>query len=466
MEIKSNCTLQFPEQPPRMLPMPDAKIVFGPKANPAKAGIWGSHDPAIYHDPVSGNYYTYCTGAVARRSADLIHWETIGKVVENPPKESMDWVGSDGIWAPDIIKVGDEYRLYCSNSTWGVRQSCIFLAVADNAEGPFIPRGCVIKTTEEGPVNAIDANLITDVSTGEQYMLYGSFWGGCHMLKLDPETGLAAEAGIGKCVARRPQWADCAIEGPYIIYNPDNEYYYLFVSYASLKSDYNIRVGRSKCVTGPYYDHNGRDMTDLDDFHNEVGYMLSCGYRFDGSQGWMGPGHNSVLRDFDGRWYLVCHIRPYNFKVPQFSTMHIRQIFWTPDGWPVANPECYAGEIMQPMEKSWLVGHYERIKLTPTVPQGVLNSVPMDLLEDGRMESCSIRGHWEMVDDTTLMIHYGNVVETYRVVPAWDWERWQPTIAITGKDQYGVAVWGKQVDSKIPVMPTPYPPDYANRILL
>lgn len=159
MEIKSNCTLQFPDQPPRMLPMPDAKVVFGPKANPAKAGVWGSHDPAIYHDPVSGNYYTYCTGAVARRSTDMIHWETIGKVVENPPKESMDWVGSDGIWAPDIIKVGDEYRLYCSNSTWGVRQSCIFLAVSDNAEGPFIPRGCVIKTTEEGPVNAIDAEL-------------------------------------------------------------------------------------------------------------------------------------------------------------------------------------------------------------------------------------------------------------------------------------------------------------------
>ena len=42
--------------------------------------------------------------------------------------------GSEDIWAPDIVKVGKEYRLYCSNSSWGVRQSCIFLAVADRPE--------------------------------------------------------------------------------------------------------------------------------------------------------------------------------------------------------------------------------------------------------------------------------------------------------------------------------------------
>ena len=69
-----------------------------------------SHDPAIFHDPTSGNYYTYCTGAIARRSKDLIHWEYLGKVVEDVPKEAAEWTGSHDIWAPDIIKVGDEYR--------------------------------------------------------------------------------------------------------------------------------------------------------------------------------------------------------------------------------------------------------------------------------------------------------------------------------------------------------------------
>ena len=101
------------------------------------------HDPAIFYDEVSGNYYTYSTGAICQKSKDLVHWQEIGKVVERPPQESVEWTGSEDIWAPDIVKVGKEYRLYCSNSSWGVRQSCIFLAVADCPEGPFEPKGCL-----------------------------------------------------------------------------------------------------------------------------------------------------------------------------------------------------------------------------------------------------------------------------------------------------------------------------------
>ena len=77
------------------------------------------HDPAIFYDEVSGNYYTYSTGAICQKSKDLVHWQEIGKVVERPPQESVEWTGSEDIWAPDIVKVGKEYRLYCSNSSWG-----------------------------------------------------------------------------------------------------------------------------------------------------------------------------------------------------------------------------------------------------------------------------------------------------------------------------------------------------------
>ncbi|MBB3113970.1 arabinan endo-1,5-alpha-L-arabinosidase [Paenibacillus phyllosphaerae] len=438
--------ITYPSPPPAQI----AKPVFLPGEKPSepdKFSLWGSHDPALFRDPVSGLYYTYCTGATARRSADLITWENIGKVVEKPPQESLDWVGDEGIWAPDIIKVGDEYRLYCSNSTWGVRQSNIFLAVADGPEGPFIPRGVVLKTSHDSTVNAIDANLIADETTGEHYMAYGSFWGGMHILKLNPETGLAAEEGIGTCIARRPQWADGAIEGPYIRFNPDTGFYYLFVSYGSLKSDYNIRVGRSTSLTGPYYDPNGRDLTDPEDDRNEIGFMIACGYRFGDGQGYMGPGHNSVLRDADNEWYLACHIREHDFRTPQISTMHIYKMFWTPDGWPVLNPERYAGEKTQPIAKDSLSGDYERIKLAPSVPQGVLNSVPMTLAADGKFECCSIIGQWEAIDETRIVIRYGNVIETLQLTPAWDWQRGEPTLAMTGKDQFGVAVWAKKLNS-------------------
>ncbi len=121
-----------------------------------------------------------------------------------------------------------------------------FTAVSDKPEGPFEPKDCVLKTDESMPVNGIDANIIRDVKTGEMYMVYGSFWGGIHILKLNEQTGLAAEDGIGTCICCRPAWLSGAVEGPYIIYNEETEYYYLFVSYGSLKTDYQIRVGRSK----------------------------------------------------------------------------------------------------------------------------------------------------------------------------------------------------------------------------
>lgn len=437
----------FPKEPPVDDPKPE--LIRGKKHedyNLPESSLWFSHDPAIYKDPNTGYYYVYNTGAVARVSIDLLHWKTLGVVVPDVPKEAFDHVGTHAIWAPDIVKVGDEYRLYCSNSSWGVRQSCIFLAVSDKAEGPFEPKGIVLKTTNDMPVNAIDANIIEDVKTGEQYMVYGSFWGGCHILKLDKETGYAAEEGIGTCVARRPMWTDRAIEGPYIIYNPDTEYYYLFVSYGSLNSDYNIRVGRSKSVTGPYLDFNGRDMTDLADDTNEIGLMIACGYRYQDGQDYMAPGHNSVLRDDDGKWYVVCHIREHDMQKPQPATMHIYQMFWTEEGWPFLCPQRYAGESRQPIPDEMICGHYERIKLAHTIPQGVQNSVYVKLFEDGRAEICSLFGTWERKDDQTIILRQGNTVETLTFVTVWDYQRWEPALAFTGMDQKGICVWGKRID--------------------
>lgn len=437
----------FPDEPvkPASKPIPPKK---GSKPEPLpENSLWFTHDPAIYHDPVSDNYYIYGTGAMCLKSTDLINWTKVGKVIDAPPKESCDWVGGNDIWAPDIVKAGNTYRLYGSNSTWGVRQSCIFLAESDNAQGPFISKYPVIKTSEKLPVNAIDANIITCVHTGRQYMVYGSFWGGIHIIELDAETGLAKDSNsIGKCIARRPKWADCAIEGPYIIYNPDTDYYYLFVSFGSLKSDYNIRVARSKNVTGPYYDAFGRDMTDLNDTDNTLGYMISCGYQFDNTTAFMGPGHNSVLRDFDGSWYLVNHVREKNFKGGEPSTMHIRRILWSNDGWPLASPLLYAGEKVQSITNELLCRTYQRITLSPGIPQGICHSIPMELTPDNKLIiSGCIHGHWHITGKNTIEISYGKTVEELAVIPGWDYELWQPSLALTGKNKDNICVWAKSI---------------------
>lgn len=438
----SKSTIWFPERPPVE---PDKGVLEGlSERADAEIGLWFTHDPAIYKDDKTENYYIYCTGAMSQKSKDLVHWERIGKVVPAPPQESIDWVGGDDIWAPDIVKEGDEYRLYCSNSSWGVRQSCIFLAVSDNPEGPFIPRGCVLKTTDEMPVNAIDANIITDNRTGEQYMLYGSFWGGCHMLKLDRNTGLAAEDGIGVCVARRPKWQSGAIEGPYMVYNEEFGYYYLFVSYGSLKSDYNIRVGRSRNITGPFVDFNGRELTDIDDQDNTVGNLIFAGYAWNEGTAYMGPGHNSVLND-NGEWYVVCHIREKNFtKSPEPSTMQIRKLFWSEDGWPYTCAQVYCGERQQELLESVLIGEYEKIQFVPALPQGISTAVPMKLGENGYYECCSIQGKWYFDGKDRITIEYGNNKEQCIVTATWSHETGERTIAISGINDKGNVIWCKK----------------------
>lgn len=438
----------YPDKPPIAAPKP-APIQKDPHRQPVweplpAHSLWFTHDPAIFHDEKSGNYYIYSTDGDCRRSKDMLKWENLGNVVPVIDQDAKAWTESDSIWAPDIVCYNGEYRLYCSNSSWGSQKSCIFLATADNAEGPFQPKGIVFKSDSSVIVNGIDANIAIDHETGDHYLVYGSFYDGCYILKLDKETGFPAEEGTGTCICHRPLWTDGAVEGPYVVYNEATGYYYLFASYGSLHKDYNIRVGRSRNITGPYLDHNDRPMTDLDDDDCSLGYMLIAGYHFDNTKGFMAPGHNSVLHDFDGSWYLVNHIRPYNFVIGDIPVMQVRKMLWTNDGWPVVSPCVYSGEMVQPAKADMISGRYEKVVFAPTVPQNVTNSLPLDIFENGTFECISIHGTWKLLDVYTIEFTYGPHTETLKILPAWDPDYDKPTLCFTGTNEKGQAVWCKR----------------------
>ena len=436
-------------------------------------GLWMTHDPAAYRDPVSGLYYVYSTGALAKRSGDLVEWESLGKVVPGVPKEASDWTGSEDIWAPDIVKAGEEYRLYCSNSSWGVQRSCIFLAVSKSPEGPFLPKeggSIVLKTDDCLPVNGIDANIIEDPKTGEQFLLYGSFWGGCYVLPLDKESGLSKDPAcrewepdpetgkpdhetgriVGTCVARRPAWMSGGIEGPYMVWNEETGYYYLFVSYGSLKSDYNIRVGRSKSITGPFTDLGGRLLTDVEDPDNSVGNLLMAGYTWDEGTAYMAPGHNSAMHDPDGQWYLFCHIRERNFTdSPEPSTMQVRRMYFSEEGWPYLAPENYALDVEREFLEEELTGLYERIDFIPALPQGISAAAPLRLGKEGYYERGSIQGKWEIKKrsdkGTLLKAEFGPHHEELHASVIFDRDRERETIGLCGIDERGVVFWARKL---------------------
>ena len=111
------------------------------------------HDPVILQE--NGTYYMYSTGIIGhgvelRTSTDMVSWNYVSSFAtqhddELKTSEVMAATGNGmtNIWAPDVVKVGDEYWMFYSCSASGSRNSCIALAKASNAQGPFTYDGIV-----------------------------------------------------------------------------------------------------------------------------------------------------------------------------------------------------------------------------------------------------------------------------------------------------------------------------------
>lgn len=232
-------------------------------------------------------------------------------------------------------------------------------------------------------------------------------------------------------------------EGAYIRYNEKTGYYYLFVSYGSLASDYHVRVGRSKQITGPYVDYHHIDMTTIDEHPNHIGLKITSGYKFEKSEGWFALGHNSVLNDND-EWYIIHHTRPE--VAPKWPYLQVRKIVWTEDGWPLVCPCLYSGETIQQISKEAVIGMYERIEFNVDDPNLITPSVKAYFKQDQTCLIGSIIGTWSLEREQILVIRYGEEEERHQVLTAWDFENWKPTLMTTGLNSRGVCCWMKQID--------------------
>lgn len=419
-----------------------------------------AHDPAIIK--TDQGYYVYSTdvrvageakpGVMVRKSDDLINWSWVGQALPGIPEEALDWTAAVNLWAPDVIQVGDTYRMYYSASTFGSTRSAIGLQTSSSPEGPWKDEGLVVKTfeNEKDKLNAIDANPVLDAE-GNSWMVYGSFFDGIYIAPLDPETGKFKEEGYGTRIAARDRATEeGAVEGPYIVYNPEFKKYYLFVSYDSLFEDYNVRVARADSITGPYTDVNGMNMLDTEHLPQyEVGTKILGGYRFTEGEGWVAPGHNSVLKDGDD-YYIVHHARGETDK--NWPYLHVRKMLWTKDGWPVVSPERYAGEYAQDIPKSMIAGEWEGLAVDPSM-DGQVQAVPYTLQANGKLKSENGSGKWMFDGKQTLTLEWkespwgGASTEELKLLPSWDWERSQPALVVTGLSDRGIAVWGKQISA-------------------
>jgi arabinan endo-1,5-alpha-L-arabinosidase len=333
----------------------------------------GTHDPSIAED--HGKYYVFATGAAypehadgsvppppsvadagakarpktqdlpqfpIRCSVDLHRWTRCGEVFPSIPQWIQEMSPkTKELWAPDISYFDGLYHLYYAFSVFGKNTSGIALATNEtldrtNPKYKWVDRGLVLRSYDQDDFNAIDPNLVLD-GKGDAWISFGSFWTGIKMRKLDRKTGLlsATDTKVYSLASRAsanagPRNPDLppdteAIEAPFVFRHGD--FYYLFVSWdlccRGVKSTYRTMVGRSKQVTGPYVDQDGRPM--LSGGGSEL---------LTGNAKWLGPGGESLLH-LANEDLIVFHAYDGATGRP---ALHISTVGWK-DGWPEARLE-------------------------------------------------------------------------------------------------------------------------------
>lgn len=304
-------------------------------------------EPSIdsYHNPVvarslpdptiikanDGSFYLYATEDIRNtpiyKSYNLVDWTYIGTAFTDKTRPSFEPKG--GLWAPDINYINGKYVLYYSMSVWGGEWTCgIGVATADKPEGPFTDQGKLFRSNEIEVQNSIDQFYIEEA--GKKYLFWGSFRG-LYVIELS-DDGLSLKEG-----AEKKQIAGTAFEGVYI--HKKGHYYYMFASIGSccegVNSTYELVVGRSESLFGPYIDKSGKDMMD-----NGYSVVISRNTRF------VGNGHCSeIVPDEAGNDWIFYH--GVDVNNPNGRVLLLDQVKWDQAGWPYiekGSPSLTAGK--------------------------------------------------------------------------------------------------------------------------
>ena len=311
------------------------------KAVTALRGDLDVHDPAFFKGAPGQKWYVFASGKPdkgggtvdIRSSADNGRtWVYDGTLWDAMPAWLHQTVpGANNMWAPAIHRHGGIYYLYYAVSTIGHNDSVIGLATnttldRTNPAYKWVDQGKVVRSLPASDFNAIDPE-VTEDDAGTPWLVFGSYWSGIQMVQLAWPSGKRSADPVRRHLANRKVTLN-AIEAPAIEHR--DGWFYLFTSWdrccLGVDSTYRIVVGRSKTVTGPYVDRDGKPLTD----GGGTTILSSKGDR-------VGPGGESISGDVIAYHY-------YDGAANGSPTLGLRQLAWTPDGWP----QLKAGDQLKP----------------------------------------------------------------------------------------------------------------------
>ncbi len=286
------------------------------------------HDPSTVIE-CDGKYYTFGTGGGGLISDDGWVWHSGA-------------VRPGGGVAPDVIHIGDRYYVSYAKGGGGLggghasEVHVMWTKTLDPKSPDFGFKDDHVVASSNGieDCDAIDPSFLLDPTDGRLWLTYGTFFGYIRLVELDPKTGDRVSGNEPVNIA-----IDC--EATDLIYR--DGWYYLLGDHGTCcdgaNSSYNIVVGRSRNVTGPYLDNMGVDM------------MKGGGKFVVGASGHLfGAGHFGLMKLGDDVEKFSCHFES-DLDRGGRSVLAIRPLLWR-NGWPVAGENFQKGTYEIQSERS------------------------------------------------------------------------------------------------------------------
>jgi arabinan endo-1,5-alpha-L-arabinosidase len=385
------------------------KNPLAPKIEPGRT-VDSCADPTVLrgHGDEAGKWYMFCTTDPLNDedtsgsgdatfhtlpmmvSRDLVKWRYVGDA--RPDKPS--WAAAEAnLWAPDLVysKTFDRYYLTfvvtdttkdvsgveCPSADHPGTDNAIGVATSKSPTGPWTVSDTPVIRPRKDPGNTdpcgflwtFDPDVLGNSIADKSVLYYGSYYGGVwgqpitltrRGMQLDgnPTQIAISDRYEGSNVVHRGGW------------------YYYFGSAtnccAGPITGYSVFAGRSRDPLGPFKDRDGNTL-----LQSRVGGTPVIS--MNGNR-WIGTGHSSTFRDFDGQWWTVYHAvdrnDPYFATEPGFTKRPalLDPVTWR-DGWPSVRDGRWASDTVMPAPAAQ-PGEVSQYRPVPVAPQRAGKPLP------------------------------------------------------------------------------------------
>jgi beta-xylosidase len=248
-------------------------------------------DPALLE--ADGVFYAFATNSgrtniPTATSTDLVSWSALPDAMP----QLAPWVAPvrSMVWAPEVIKVGDDYRMYYTAHDQATSRQCIGVASSSTPEGPYFDSATEPLICPPGYQRAIDASPYFD---GKRLTLYfsgviGNQPNGIYAQALSSD-GLAAAGTPTLLFKVDATWEGSIAEAPTMLKHSGK--LYLFYSGNDYRNQtYAVGYATCKGVMGPCTKAKGNP-------------VLATGSSASRA---LGPGHQSIAR-VGSEYWIVFH---------------------------------------------------------------------------------------------------------------------------------------------------------------